>query len=427
MDEYNHDKRLMKYLRFSFPLLIGALTFGCAGTSSTVTAENDLDYCELQVDKGITALTKSHPQDYSMMPRNIAPDSTDWACRKSCAEEWCSGFWPGVLWYDYENTGREDIRKVADQYTEALRPIVETPVFDHDLGFLIFCSYGNAYRLNHKPEYKQVILAAADSLATLFNPNVGTICSWPRNVELFGGHNTIMDNMINLEMLFWAAKNGGNPYLYDIAVEHAKTTMKNHFRPDYTSYHVAVYNPETGQFIKGCTHQGAADNSMWARGQAWAIYGYTMVYRETKDPVFLDFAQKVTDVYLSRLPKDGIPYWDFDVAQNPPTPRDVSAACVVASALLELSTYVDDEKSKEYLDKADLMLASLRSEQYRSNDKNVSFLMHSTGHHPAGSEIDYSIIYADYYYIEALTRRKRMQKESAENQNLMATRSEYKK
>ena len=145
-----------------------------------------------------------------------------------------------------------------------------------------FCSYGNGYRLIGNPEYKQVIINTADSLSALFNPRVGIMLSWPRNVKMFGGHNTIMDNMINLEMLFWAAKNGGNPYLFDIAVAHADKTMKYHFRPDYTSYHVAVYDTLTGEFIKGVTHQGYSDDSMWARGQAWAIYGYTVVYRETK-------------------------------------------------------------------------------------------------------------------------------------------------
>ena len=218
-----------------------------------------------------------------------------------------------------------------------------------------------------------------------------------------------MDNMINLEMLFWAAKNGGDHRLYDIAVKHAETTMAHAFRPDYTSYHVAVYNPVTGDFIKGMTHQGLADNSMWARGQAWAIYGYTMVYRETHDPRFLDFAQKVTDVYLDRLPTDYVPYWDFSAPAETSTPRDASAASVVASALLELQGYVEGEKSDRYRHCAEKMLASLSSDSYRSSAHRSSFLDHSVGHHPAGSEIDASIIYADYYYLEALLRLKRLQ------------------
>jgi len=221
-------------------------------------------------------------------------------------------------------------------------------------------------------------------------------------------HNTIMDNMINLELLFWASKNGGGKRLYDIAVSHATTTMKNHFRPDYSSYHVVVYDTATGKKIKGITHQGYSDNSMWARGQSWAIYGYTMVYRETKDERFLDFAQKVTDVYLERLPKDLIPYWDFDDPSIPNAPRDASVACVVASALLELSRFVKDEsKTKLYQEKAEAMLKEL-SAHYQSRDVNNAFLLHSTGHKPAGSEIDASIIYADYYYIEALLREKKL-------------------
>lgn len=386
-------------------LSVGGLVLGGCSAAGGLDVKSDLDYCDSHVQEALVSLKGDGDSiDYTMIPRNIAPGGKHWTCREACAEEWCSGFWPGVLWYDYQYTGDSTLISEADRYTRALAPIVEEPVFDHDLGFLIFCSYGNGYRLTANPEYKQVILNAADSLATLYNPNVGTLLAWPRNVEMFGGHNTIMDTMINLEMLFWASKNGGGSELYDIAVNHALTTMKHHFRPDYTSYHVAVYDPETGEFLRGCTHQGYDDNSMWARGQAWAIYGYTVVYRETHDRQFLDFAQNVTDVYLDRLPDDRIPYWDFNDPRIPDAPRDASAACAVASALIELSGYVDGEKSEHYLAEAKSMLESLASDKYRSNDRNDAFLLHSTGHHPAGSEIDYSIVYADYYYIEALNR-----------------------
>ena len=221
-------------------------------------------------------------------------------------------------------------------------------------------------------------------------------------------HNTIIDNMMNLELLFWAARNGGGQYLYDIACKHAETTMKHQFRKDYSCYHVAVYDTLDGHFIKGVTHQGLSDDSMWARGQAWAIYGYTMVYRETHDVRFLDFARKVSDVYLSRLPEDMIPYWDFNDPSIPDAPRDASAACVVASALLELSGYLPAEKALEYKQAAVKMLASLSSDKYQCGKSKPAFLLHSTGHLPAGSEIDASIIYADYYYMEALLRLKRL-------------------
>ena len=398
----------MKIINLTSCLIAAGLLGACAtrnNTVSTVDTEKELEYCHGKVLSTLAELhSGSDSIDYTMMPRNVAPDAHNWECRPTCAEEWCSGFWPGILWYDYETSKDSTVLAEADKFTRSVKKVVDDPVFDHDLGFLVYCSYGNGYRLTHNEDYKQVILNAADSLASLYNPNVGTILSWPREVQKFGGHNTIMDNMINLEMLFWAAKNGGNPYLHDIAVKHAETTMKHHFRDDYTSYHVAVYDSITGDFIRGCTHQGYADDSMWARGQAWAIYGFTMVYRETKDPRFLDFAQKVTDVYLARLPEDKVPYWDFDDPTIPNAPRDASAACVVASALLELSGYVGGEKGEAYKNDAKEMLASVSSDNYKSGDKNNSFLLHSTGHHPAGSEIDYSIIYADYYYIEALSR-----------------------
>ena len=304
----------------------------------------------------------------------------------------------------------EAVHKAATGYTDALIPVVEAPVYDHDLGFITINSFLKGYEVTKEPRYREVALRAADSLATLFNPTVGTLLSWPRHVNDYGGHNTIMDNMMNLELLFWAAREMKSERvksekLYHVALSHAETTMKNHFRKDGSCYHIAVYDTLTGKFIKGVTHQGYADNSMWSRGQAWAIYGYTMVYRYTHDQRFLDFAQKVTDIYLKRLKEtsdDWIPYWDMDAPR--PCPKDVSAACVVASALLELDQYAP---SKGYREAAINMLRDISTDRYQSRDKNVSFLLHSTGHHPAGSEKDASIVYADYYYIEALMRLNR--------------------
>lgn len=383
---------------------------GCSHKSTEVMdADKALDYCAVQVERTLKELKGDSVIDYTMMPRNIMDSLTTWECRRATKEEWTSGFWPGILWYDYEYAHNEAIKLEAEKFTSSLSFLAHTPAYDHDLGFLVFCSYGNAYRLTKNPAYKQIILNAADTLATLFNPVVGTILSWPREVAIrHWPHNTIMDNMINLEMLFWASKNGGGKRLYDIAVSHANKTMKCQFRPDYTSYHVAVYDTITGNLIKGVTHQGYADNSMWARGQAWAIYGYTMCYRETKDAKYLAFVQKISDVYLNDLPSDYVPYWDFSAPNIPNAPRDASAAAIVASALLELSTYLDRDKATQYKDVAIKMLKSLSSRAYQSGGSKPSFLLHSTGHWPAGSEIDASIIYADYYYIEALLRYKRL-------------------
>lgn len=387
-------------------LLSVVLIIACNNNPKENGVDSALDYCVTQANKTLKTL----PADSAQIPRSIANGKTDW--RFVSYRDWTCGFWPGILWYTYEYTHDEALKQSAQRYYRALFPLVDSAAIDHDLGFQVFTSIGNGYRLTHDTLYRTILLRAADTLSKLFNPKVGTILSWPREVPGVDWplrHNTIMDNMINLELLFWAAKNGGNKSLYDIAVKHAETTMQNHFRPDYTSYHVVVYDTATGKKIKGITHQGFSDSSMWARGQSWAIYGFTMVYRETKDPRFLDFAQKVTDVYLKDLPEDLIPYWDFNAPDIPNAPRDASAAAVTASALLELSTLVTDTaRGKMYREKAEKMLQSLSSAAYQSRQVNNGFLLHSTGHKPNGGEIDASIIYADYYYIEALLRLKRL-------------------
>ena len=433
--------------------MFGALV-GCqTQTTESFDADKELDYCTAQVNKALDALHEGDGSyDFTMEPRNILEGETTWNCRKAAAEEWCSGFWPGVLWMAYESEkgkvnsekfataiSLDSLRKVAEGYTEVLSFLAEQPAYDHDLGFLVINSFLKGYEATGNEEYKRIALACADTLATLYNSKVGTILSWPRHVKDYGGHNTIMDNMINLELLFWADRergkwkeergerkeesgkreeesgkreeeSGDHSPLYDIAVSHADTTMRYHFRPDGSCYHVAVYDTLTGNFIKGVTHQGYADSSMWARGQSWAIYGYTMVYRFTKEQRFLDHAQKVTDIYLKRLKEtsnDWVPIWDMDDPRGQQAPKDASAACVVASALLELCQYVGAEKGVQYREAAEAMLRDLSSDRYQSRDKNCAFLLHSTGHHPAGSEIDASIIYADYYYIEALLRLKK--------------------
>lgn len=388
--------------------LVVLLTFSCVKKDDVSFVEDALSYCATQTERSLIELKADSAINYRMMPRNILNGELRWNCRLATKEEWTAGFWPGVLWYGYENSENEKIRVEAGRYTESLKFLSETPAFDHDLGFLIFCSYGNGYRLTGNPEYKKIILDTADTLATLFNPTVGTILSWPREVDARAWpHNTIIDNIMNLEMLFWAAKNGGNKALYDIAVSHADVTMKYQFKPDYSCYHVAVYDTVTGDFLKGVTHQGFSDESMWARGQSWAIYGYTVCYRETKDLKYLEFAQKVTDAYLLNLPDDYVPYWDFSDPAIPNAPRDASAAAVAASALLELSSYMKNGKGESYKKYAINMLQSLHN-NYQSGKLNPSFLLHSTGHMPNNSEIDASIIYADYYYIEALLRLKKL-------------------
>ncbi|MDR2627358.1 MAG: glycoside hydrolase family 88 protein [Dysgonamonadaceae bacterium] len=388
-------------------LSISLVFYACTpNTAGKPDVNRELDYCNAQIKRTLSEIQHS-PE---AMPRNIAGSACHWKMASVDIGEWTVGFWPGILWYNYENTKDTVILDAARYYTRLLAPLTVLPAYDHDLGFQLFCSCGNAYRLTGDEEYKQIVLNAADTLATLFNPHAGTILSWPRNIALYGGHNTIIDNMINLEMLFWAAKNGGSRTLYDIALQHAETTMQYHFREDGGCYHVAIYDTVDGYFIKGVTHQGYADSSLWARGQAWAIYGYMMVYRETGDKKFLRFAEKLAGLYLSRLPENEfVPFWDFDDPNIPHAPRDASAAAITASALLELSQLEDDNaKAVHYLAAATGMLAELSSNKYRCGASKPAFLLHSTGHYPNRSEVDASIIYADYYYMEALIKYKKL-------------------
>lgn len=406
-----------------------AITFSCNPSRSSrgavftesIDALNaDLAYCHHQLQRTLTELADSAGCiDYTLSPRNILAGELHWNLRRVDKAEWCGGFFPGILWYDYEATADTTILREARCFTEQLAFLAQTPAYDHDIGFLVITSFLNGYRITGDESYKQVLLACADTLATLFNPRAGTILSWPRHVADYGGHNTIMDNMLNLELLFWAADNGGNDSLRQIAMSHADTTMTYHFH-DGIGYHVAVYDSLDGHFLRGCTHQGLADSSMWARGQAWAIYGYTMCYRYTHEQRYLHFAQTVADAYLRDLPADGVPFWDFSdprIATTPLTqltpsdtaaPRDASAGCIVASALIELAGYVSPEKADEYLSVASLTLQTLRQPQWRGGEHCPAFLLHSTGHHPAGSEINASISYADYYYIEALMRARQL-------------------
>lgn len=392
---------------FSFVLLAELFLGGITqGGNVRFNLEKNLAYCNTQIQR-----TLSEIKDKDGMPRSIMDSLSHWKLVPVDITDWTVGFWPGILWYNYENTHKETDTSIAQKYNDLLNPLTKIPVYDHDLGFQIFCSYGNGYRLTGNKAYKQIILNAADTLATLFNPKVGTILSWPREVKPRNWpHNTIIDNMINLEMLFWASKNGGDRRLYDMAVRHAEVTMENQFRSDGGCFHVAVYDTVTGKLIKCVTHQGYADSSLWARGQAWAIYGYTMVYRETSDKKFLRFAEKVTDLYLRRLPKRMyVPYWDFDAPNIPNAPKDAAAAAVVSSALLELCQLEDDaQKAIKYKQAAINMLVELSSDKFQSRASKPSFLLHSVGHWPQKSEVNASINYADYYYIEALTRYKKL-------------------
>lgn len=322
---------------------------------------------------------------------------------------WCSGFFPGSLWYLYGNNKNAEVLKYARLYTGRVEREKYT-TDNHDVGFMIYCSFGNGYRLTHDNSYKEVMLTAAKSLSTRYNPKVGLIRSWDHNKDKWQ-YPVIIDNLMNLELLLWAANQSGNAKFREIALSHADKTMKHHFRPDYSSYHVVSYDTTTGLPHLKQTHQGYSDQSSWSRGQAWGLYGYTYLYRETKDKRYLEQAKNIANYLINHpnMPKDYIPYWDYNAPGIPDTYRDVSAATVMASALTELSGYTDRKLAQKYMKIVETQIRTLASPEYtaKPGENGCFILKHSVGSYPGKSEVDVPLTYADYYYLEALSRLKK--------------------
>lgn len=320
-------------------------------------------------------------------------------------QDWTSGFFPGELWFMYERTHQNEWLNQAKKYT-ALLERQKYYGGTHDLGFMMYCSYGNGYRITGDTAYRNVIIQAAKTLCTRFNPVTGVIKSWDFASDSKWKYPVIIDNMMNLELLFEATKLTGDSSFYNIAVSHADNTIKNHYRADFSSYHVIDYDPETGAVRQKITAQGFSDASAWARGQAWGLYGFTMCYHETKNVAYLLQAQKIADYILSRLPADTIPFWDYDAPGIPNEPKDASAAAITAAALYELNYLAPN---KRYKKTAEQLLTKLCNNYLSAPKQNCGFiLLHSTGHKPANSEIDVPLIYADYYFLEALMRSEKM-------------------
>ena len=398
-------------------LALGAGFAGCTPQPATNLIEDNMEFAQQQLrfafDEIDYAIVNESPESRAKRekngwgeltnPRNSEPDGT---LNLVPSKDWTSGFFPGELWFLYEYTQNNFWKKKAQQHTDILEK-EKMNGSTHDMGFKVYCSFGNGYRLTQDEHYKEVLLQSAHTLATRFKPAAGIIRSWDHSAAKWVCP-VIIDNMMNLELLFWATKESKDSTFYRIAVDHARTTMKHHFRPDFSSYHVIDYDTITGQVLKKNTHQGFADESAWSRGQAWALYGYTMCYRETRLPEFLEQAQNIEKYLFTHpnMPEDLIPYWDFDAPGIPDEPRDVSAATVIASALYELSLY-DPEKGERYRSNADKIIENL-TKHYRATLKkdNGFLLLHSTGTKPTNTEVDVPIVYADYYFIEALMRRK---------------------
>lgn len=400
-------KKVISILAISY-LFVFLPAFHCSAqkTGKNFIQEN-VRLASVQMQNQVDLIEKSGKV---LNPRTVKDGKIQYIRR----DDWTSGFFPGSTWLMYELTGKAEWKKLAEKYTEALDS-VKYLTWHHDVGFMIQCSYGNGLRLSGNKAYEAVIVQAAKSLSTRFRPVAGIIQSW--NVDKGWQSQrgwecpVIIDNMMNLELLFNATRLSGDSSFYRIALSHADKTMENHYRPDYSCYHVIDYSLKDGSVRHKHTAQGYAHESSWARGQAWGIYGFTVCYRETHDPKYLAQAEKAFDfvIHHSNFPKDFVPYWDFDAPKIPNEPRDASAAAIMASALYEMSTYTRQAYYKGWADK---IVASLAGPAYHAQPgTNGNFiLMHSVGSIPHNQEIDVPLNYADYYFLEALKRKKELEK-----------------
>ena len=372
--------------------------------------DESIDFAHAQVGKEISVIEASGKP---LNPVTLKTDGSVYYCDYG---DWRSGFFPGSVWYLYELTGDSTYLPLAAKYTEAIEE-AKGLTWHHDIGFIINCSFGNGLRLAGTSAYKDVMIQAAQSLCTRFREKPAIIQSWDveRGWQSERGWEcpVIIDNMMNLELLFEATRLSGDSAYYKVAVAHADRTLEEHFRPDGSCYHVIDYSIKDGSVRHRQTAQGYADESVWSRGQAWAIYGYTICFRETKDPKYLDQALKTFNLMKNHknMPSDLIPYWDMDAPNIPDEPRDASSASCIASALYEIST-LDIPDAAGYKAYADSILSSLSSPAYRAAlGTNGNFLlMHSVGSIPHNSEIDVPLNYADYYYLEALKRKRDIEK-----------------
>ena len=355
------------------------------------------------------AMAVSLQDQPGLLPKNTDRSGNLQTCRSNW---WTSGFFPGMLWYLYEYSGNEAMMKQAQEYTLRVKDQQYTRD-NHDVGFIINCSFGNGYRITKDTSYREILYTASKSLSTRFRPVTGCIRSWDSaDWNRQWQYPVIIDNMMNLELLMKAADEFNEIRFREIAVSHANTTMKNHYRPDYSSYHVVSYDTVTGLPQYKHTSQGYSHESAWARGQAWGLYGFTMMYRTTRDTSYLSMAEHIARFILHhpRLPEDKIPYWDFDAPDIPDCNRDASAGAIICSALIELSEYTEPSFAKECLSAAEIQIRTLSSPLYHNapGNKNNFILKHAVGHMPNNSEVDVSLIYADYYYGEALMRYRKL-------------------
>ena len=393
----------MKKLTFYTIITIIFIYTSCSKEKSLDKVINESMAFSIDQYNLMTAVMKDLPDQ---LPRTIDAEGK---LRTENSRWWTSGFYPGCLWYLYEYSGDKKLRDDAALMTARVEREKYT-TNNHDVGFMLYCSFGNGLRITGEESYNEVLLTGAKSLSTRFRPNIGCIQSWGSNDKWQCP--VIIDNMMNLELLMWAFRYSGDSSFYKIAVTHADTTIKNHFRPDYSSFHVVSYDTITGKVERKQTHQGYADESAWARGQVWGLYGFTTMYRDTKLERYLNQAKNIAEFLIKHpnMPEDKIPYWDFNAPDIPNALRDASAGSIMASALIELSQYVDAESAQKYLQVAEKQIRTLASPQYLANPgENGNFILkHGVGHLPGKSEVDVPLTYGDYYFIEALLRYKKL-------------------
>ncbi len=390
---------MIKHVTMRAVILTLLLAPACQHACTAQTVDLDFVQAQLGFAKNQLMSMADALGESNRIPRSVKDDKI----HLRSIGDWTSGFFPGSLWYAYEYSRDPVVKTKAEWFTHILEANKKKKG-THDLGFMMYCSYGNGLRLTANSAYPEILIQTTKTLCNRFNPTIGCIRSWDFGSWKFP---VIIDNMMNLELLFWATKATGDQSYYKKAVSHAKTTMANHFRPDQSTWHVIDYDPDTGKVRGRHTHQGQSDESAWARGQSWGLYGFTLCYRETGDPAYLEQAEAIAKLILfhPNLPADMIPYWDYDAKDIPNEPRDASAGAIICSSFLDL--YRLTQKTI-YLKVADQILLSLSSPQYRAQnvgDNHHFILKHSVGSKPKTSEVDTPINYADYYYVEALMRR----------------------
>lgn len=322
---------------------------------------------------------------------------------------WTAGFWPGLLWQFYAGSGDEDLKAIAERCEERLDEVLGGYVkLDHDLGFMWQLTSVANYKLTGREGSRIRALKAANYLAARFNLKGRYIRAW--NPWREGENNSgiaIIDCSMNTSLLFWASENTGDPRYRHIAEAHMDTILEHFVRPDGSVYHIVNFNPETGEVTEKLGGQGYAAESAWSRGAAWALYGLSLAYHHTGKQSYLQASKRVAHFFLSCLPEDHVPYWDFRAPGEIREIRDTSAGACAASGLLLLASQVNDSESHVYRDGALRMLESLYRNYGAWDDSNEEgLLLHGTSNYPENSNIDIPLIYGDFFYVEALARIK---------------------